>query len=163
MDCHRFWFLSIGLTLAYPPRDRQRPKGVDDKLCEPQAATACRRNVLMLSGALVVAGFAGVEPKDLSLFGMKPSREEGVIVFGVAAMLAHLYWFFMRYQHLKEDGEIEQAPSFDGESKRRLKIAGNSFPMVRKGADLAANWAALLLTALAWAFVFRWVVDAWPH
>ena len=51
-----------------------------------------------------------------------------MIVVGLSAMLAHLYWCFMRYLHLKECNEIEQAPAFDGEAKRRWSIAGNSFP-----------------------------------
>ena len=158
-----FWFLSIGVTRVYAPRGRKRSKGVAGKLCEPQASSACRRNILVLSGTLVVAGLAGVEPKDIVLFGMKPSKDSGVIIFGTAAVLAHLYWYCMRYQHLKEAGEIEQVPAMEGESRMRLKIAWNRFSMERKGADLVANWAALLLTAMAWAFVCSWVLDAWPR
>lgn len=106
-----------------------------------------------------MAGLAGVEPKDLRLFGMTPSRDWGVIVLGVATMLAHVYWYLLRYQHLKEDGEIEQGPDFTA-TTTRLKIARNRFPMVRKGADLVANWAALLMTVMAWAFVGSWILEA---
>ena len=61
MDFRYFWFLSIGLTRVYQPRDGEGSTSTTDKLCEPQASSVCRRNILMLSGALAVAGLAGVE------------------------------------------------------------------------------------------------------
>ena len=62
------------MTRVYALRDREQPKGFVDKICEPQASSPCGRNIFMLSGALFVTGFAGVEPKVLLLFGMKPPR-----------------------------------------------------------------------------------------
>ena len=160
MGFRYFLFLSIGLTRVYEREGRRRLSNVKDKLCEPQASSACRRNILVLSGVFVVAGIAGVEPKDLRLFGMTPSSEGGVVVIGAAAVLALLYWYVLRYQHLKEDGEVEQAPASHGESTKRFKIADKRFPMERKGADLVANWAAFLLTVGAWGFVVSWILDA---
>lgn len=160
MDFRYFWFLSVGLARVYWPPDHKGSTGIADKLCEPRAASVCRRNILVLSGTLVVAGLADVEPKDLRLFGMTPSRDWGVIVLGAAAVLAQVYWYVLRYQHLKDDGEIEQAPAFNSESAIRVKIDRHRSLMARKGADLVANWAAFLMTVTAWALVGSWMLEA---
>ena len=51
---------------------------------------------------------------------------------------------------MREDGVIKQDPAvkhLSGVDAENLKIAGNeSFTLVRKGADLFANYAAIELT-----------------
>ena len=154
-----FWSLSVGLTRDLGSQRSNRHALHGNYVFEPQAAITCRRNILVLSATLVVAGSAGVDPRDLELLGMKPLEDRAVIVFGMAAVSAHLYWYFMRYRHLVDDGEFEQLPAAAGERKLRLPVAPKE-RMQRKSADVVANWAAVLLTVLAWAFVGFWMLDA---
>ena len=106
-----------------------------------------------------MAGLAGADPREISVFGVKPSGDRGVLVLGVAVILSHLYWYGLRYNHLKEDGVIEQDPAVSGHDAKSLKIAGNrSFSLVRKEADLFSNYAAIVLTCLSWFFVASWIM-----
>ncbi len=127
MDIRGILFLSLGLTRAHPSMDRKRAKRSSEKLVEPQGSRASRRNIIVLSGVLVVAGLAGADPHALNLFGVKPTGKWGVTVIGVAAVLAQIYWYFLRYQHLSEDGTIErdQDPGFSAETAEPLKISRN--------------------------------------
>ena len=110
---------------------------------------------MALSSVLVVAGLAGVDPRDLSVFGVKPGGDWGVLVIGAAAILVQLYWYVLRYLHMKEDAEIEQ-----GEPRLLLKIRLNdSWVLKQKSANLFSNWIAFLLVIFSWYFVFSWIVD----
>ena len=80
---------------------------------------------MALASVLVVAGLAGADPRDLSVFGVKPDGDWGVIVIGAAAISVQLYWYWLRYLHLKEDAVIEVEPVLEGESRRLLKIKLN--------------------------------------
>ena len=53
------------------------PKKTPEKLLEPDGARVCRRNILALAGVVVVAGFAGADPREISVFGVKPSGDWG--------------------------------------------------------------------------------------
>ena len=76
---------------------------------------AYRRNILALG----------------SVFGVKPDGDWGVIVIGAAAMLTQLYWYVLRYLHMKEDAVIEQV-----EGGKLLKIKLNdSYILERKSGD----------------------------
>ena len=77
-------------------------------LSETDGSKAYRWNILALASVLVVAGLAGAEPRDLSVFGVKPSGDWGVTVISAAAILTQLYWYILRYLHMKEDAAIEQ-------------------------------------------------------
>ena len=72
MNVRRILFLSLGLTRVYPPEDQRHAKETTEKLLEPDGSKACRRNILALAGVVVVAGFAGADPRDLIVFGVKP-------------------------------------------------------------------------------------------
>ena len=157
MDIRRILFLSLGLTRARPSMDRKRAKRTSEKLVEPQGSRVSRRNIIVLSGVLVLAGFAGAELHSLNLFGIKPTGNWGVTVLGIAAVLAQIYWYVLRYQHLSEDGTIERDMS--PEYSTPLKISENeALSLVRKEADLFSNWVAVLLTGLSWYFVYSWIV-----
>ena len=110
MKVRRILFLSPGLERVYPPEDRKSRKDTTEKLLEPDGARVCRRNILALASIVVVAGAAGADPRDLDVFGVKPTDDWGVLVLGVAAILAHVYWYVLRYYHLRDDGKIEQLP-----------------------------------------------------
>ena len=158
MNVRRILFLSLGLTRVYPPEDREHAKETTEKLLEPDGSRTCRRNILALAGVVVVTGLAGADPRDLIVFGVKSSGDWGVLVIGTAVILAHVYWYVLRYHHLKEDGKIEQNPAESGTGAEYLRITLNDFRLVRKGADLFSNWAAFLLSGLSWWFVASWIV-----
>ena len=156
----RCLFLSPGLTRVYRPRNEGGGNGLD-MLSETDVSKVYRRNILALASVLVVAGLAGADPRDLSVFGVKPDGDWGVILIGSAAILAQLYWYVLRYLHMAEDAVIEQEPLTHGESKLLLKIKLNdSLVLKRKSGDLFSNWSCFLLTALSWYFALLWIVDA---
>lgn len=162
MDIRRILFLSLGLTRAHPPMDRKRAKRTGEKLVESQGSRASRRNIIVLSGVLVLAGLAGADLHSLSLFGIKPTGDWGVGVLGVAAVLMQIYWYVMRYQHLSEDGAIERDPGtgFSAKTVEPLKISRNeALGLVRKEADLFSSWVAFVMTSLSWFFIYSWIVD----
>ncbi|MDE0243936.1 MAG: hypothetical protein OXM59_01105 [Gammaproteobacteria bacterium] len=140
--------------------DRKRAKRTSEKLVEPQGSRVSRRNIIVLSGVLVLAGLAGADLHSLNLFGVKPTGNWGVTVLGVAAVLAQIYWYVLRYQHLSEDGTIERDPVRGVRGAKLAKISLNTaLPLVRKEADLFSNWVAFLLTALSWYFIYSWIID----
>ncbi len=159
MNIQRFLFLSFGLTRVYPWKDRKIAKRAFDKLVEPDGSRICRRNILALSSIVVIGGFAGADLNDLRMFGITPSGDWGVLVLGLAIILAHLYWYVMRYCHLDEDGVIDQRPVSHGEEPLLIKIWGTDHQLVRKSADLFANYATFLLAALSWYFVWSWIIE----
>lgn len=163
MKVRRILFLSLGLERVYPPQDQKHMTETTEKLIEPDGARVCRRNILALAGVVVVAGSAGADPRDLDLFGVKPSDDWGVCILGLAAILAHVYWYVLRYYHMRDDGRIEQIPAMSGTGAEYLKIDWNDFRMVRRGADLFSNWVAFVLTCLSWWFIWLWIVSVLPR
>lgn len=142
--------------------DRKRAKRTAEKLIEPQGSRVARRNIVVLSGVLVLAGLAGADLQSLNLFGIRPTGNWGVTVLGVAAALAQIYWYVLRYQYLSEDGTIERdlGTGLSAKTAGPLKISGNeALALVRKEADLFSNWVAFLLTGLSWYFIYSWIID----
>ena len=86
-----------------------------------------------------------------------------MLVLGAAAILAHVYWYVLRYYHLRDDGKIEQNPAQIGTGAEYLKINWNDFRLVRRGADLFSNWAAFVLTGLSWRFNGSWIAGGPPQ
>ena len=151
-----FQFLSLGLTCAFPAGNRS--KGNSDRLSEPAGARACRRNILAMSGVVVIAELAGADPDALSVFGVEPNGDRGIAVVGAAVVASQLYWYAQRYLHLYEDGEIEHERVLSGDVKKSFKISGNRKQgLVRKGADLFSNYVAFGLTLLSWYFIGSWI------
>ncbi len=138
-----------------PPRS---PSGghVKDMLSEADGSKVYRRNTLALASVLVLAGLAGADPGDLSVFGVKPGGDWGVIVISAAAIVTQLYWYILRCLHNKEDAEVEVF----GTPITRFKISEVSGSIKRKSGDLFSNWTCFLLTALSWYFAISWIVDA---
>ena len=156
-------FLSLGLECVFPAWERERVNEAAEKLIEPKGARVCRRNILALAAIVVVAGVAGADPRDLDIFGVRPPDDWGVQVLGAVAILAHLYWYVLRYYHLRDGGRVEQVPDFGGLKKDELKINWNDFVLVRRGADLVSNWAAFVLTLLSWWFIGLWIISGHPQ
>ena len=160
MNVSRFLFLSLGLTRAHPRNARKRAKESLEKIIEPQGSKNCRRNIIVLSGVLVLAGLVGADLHSLNLFGIRPTSEWGVAVLGAAAIFAQCYWYVQRFQHLSEDGIIEKDPVMGNPDAPPQKIFWNpAIRLVRKGADLFSNWVAFLLTLLSWWFIATWIFD----
>ena len=162
MKVRRFLFLLLGLERVYPPEDRKRAKDDTEKLIEPDGARVCRRNILALAGVVVLTAAAGADPRDLDVFGVKPAADWGVLVLGAAAILAHAYWYVVRYFHLRDDGEIERDSKKSHGGIPNLKVSWNDFRLVRRGADLVSNWAAFLLTSLSWWIIGWWMAGVPP-
>ena len=158
MRIRRLLFLLLGLERVYPPQGRKHAKETTEKLIEPVGVRVCRRNILAVAGVVVIAGAAGADPRDLDVFGVTPSNDWGVLVLGAAAILAHVYWYVLRYYHLRDDGSIQQDPTISDTGVEYLKIDWNDFRLVRRGADLFSNWVAFLLTGLSWCFIASWIV-----
>ena len=133
-----------------------------EKLIAPKGARVCRQNILALAAIVVVASVAGADPSDLDIFGVKPPDDWGVQVLGAVAILAHLYWYVLRYYHLRDDGKIEQALDLTGVKKEDLKINWDNFILVRRGADLVSNWTAFVLTLLSWWCIGSWILSGHP-
>ncbi len=148
-------FLSLGLTRVYPAKRRKPRPTHYYKLLEPNGSRVCRRNILALAVVVVVAGFAGADPNELSVFGVDLSGERGVLVLGAAVISAHLYWYVQRYFHLNEDGMIEMKPP--GEPTRNVNIRGHEFHLEQSSANLISNYVAFVLAALSWCFVVAWI------
>ena len=160
MHCSRFLFLSLGLTRAHPSKARKRAKESLEKMIEPQGSKNCRRNIIVLSGVLVLAGLAGADLHSLNLFGIRPTSEWGIAVLGAAAVFAQIYWYVQRFQHLLEDGILEKDPVMGNPKAPPQKIFWNpAIGLVRKEADLFSNWVAFVLTVLSWWFIALWTID----
>lgn len=161
----RFLFLTFGLGRGYPGRRRSSPPGPHDTMVEPPEARACRRNIMILAGGVVLAWAAGAELQNLDLLGITPAGERGVMVLCVAAMLVHVYWYWARYWHLRENSTRTLQRSFqelkgvsaeidwDGERHESARV-------YLRVADLSANWVAAGLTVLSWCILAGWALDA---
>lgn len=162
MTVRYFLFLSLGLSRVYPPKDRKSGQGTTEKFLEPQGSRICRRNILVLSSVVVIAGFAGADLDTLNLFGVKPSGEWGVPVLGFAAVLSQMYWYYLRHQRLLEDGAIEQDSGTYADGAETVKISQVVNPrIVWREADLFSNRVAFGLVLLSWYFIVRWIIEAW--
>ncbi len=159
MKVRYFLFLSLGVKRTYFPADR--PYVQDDqtaKISEPSGSRICRRNILALASILVLAGFAGVEPHNLVLFGVKLSVGNGDYVLCVAAILAQLYWYVMRYHHLTEDGTVPGTAT-EASMGRPTHSLSYQYCLETKSADLWANRVAAFMTLLSLIFIGRWMFD----
>ena len=154
----RFLFLFFGLTLAYCPNNEKVWKSTSEKLLEPTESKLYRRKLTALSGITVLTGFAGGSPYDLRVFGVAPS-ESGTSFLLVAIFVVQMYWHFQRHQNLSEDGVIETNPALSPQGIKNPKISDISpdVPIIRKKADLYANYVSFLLMLCSWYFVASWL------
>ena len=159
MNVRRILFLALGLERVYPPQERSGGKDATEKLSEPNASKVYRRNILALASVVVLVGLAGGNPLELIVFGVKPTTDWAALVLGAAVIVVQLYWYVLRYHHLKEDGVIERDAASGPDGPRNLKIAWNNFRLVRKSADLWSNYVTVIVTAASWYFVVSWMID----
>ena len=100
-------FLTFGLW----PVLRMAEKGAWP-LVEPDGARTARRNIIGLSAILILAGLAGVNQGDLTLFGLDlDAGGRGAIVAVVGTGAAQMYWYFMKYRHMRDDAKANSSVS----------------------------------------------------
>ena len=153
MKARHLVLLLLGLQRVCPPPEFDRRRKLYDELIEPPEAKVCRRNILALGGTVVLAGAAGLDPRDLNIFGMKPSDDWGIIIFCSAAILVHIYWHVLRYFHVKNGGRIYLVSSEDGGTVGHRKAEWPTDTIALRSADRISNMAALALTGLSWAVI----------
>ena len=153
MKTRHLVLLLLGLRQASPPHDLDRRSAAHDELIEPLEAKVCRRNILALGSAIVLAGAADLDPRDLNIFGMRPSDDWGIIIFGSAAVLVHIYWYVLRYFHVKNGARIDLVSSVDGGMVGHRKVDWRNDTIALRSADRISNVAALVLTGLSWAVI----------
>jgi hypothetical protein len=152
-----FMFLTLGICRTY--RVSKKVEGIPTKpLSEPPESRICRRNILALASMLVIAGAAGGDPHDLTVFGVELTAGWGDVVLGAAAIGAHIYWYAMRYFHAAADGMIP-APRYSAgvNPHRPADPVSENHNLERKTADLWANRVAFVLTILSWYFIAQWI------
>ena len=158
----KFLFLSIGLTTVHPWPGGNSKGAVELIYSETDGSKACRRNILALASAVVIAGAAGADPSELEIFGVKPNGAWGTIVIGAAVMLATLYWYIMRYRHLMDDAEKrDYRPREDAHARSIPMSAQSNSPLRQTSANLCSNRIAFLLTIASWCFVVYWIIGAY--
>lgn len=150
-----FLFLFFGLERTLPLHNPKEQHMLE----EPDVSRAYRRNILALAGIVSMAGFAGVDPQELSLFGIKLSGDRGVFVLGLGIISTHLYWFLMRYHSIKEDGLLKSETSDISLYIKKHRKSHNHLKLspVRKIDDLISNHIAVTLTGISWYFVMGWM------
>ena len=151
MDLCKIQFFSVGLTRVHLPDKRRKINEYTDVLIESSESKSCRRKLLTLSGIIVLAGLSGADPNNLSIFGVEPAAER-ISVLLLAVVAIQLYWYFLKFHHIKEDGVIES------ENRKLRNIWNIHFPFVRKNADLFSNYVAFILTICSWYFVASWIL-----
>ena len=157
MNLRYFLFMWLGIGRTVLGTDQRQPESLGRGIfTEPDAVRAYRRNLLALSGIVVVAGLGGADPKDLAVFGVKLAEERAAVGLGMAVILTQLYWYFMKRQHRKEDGTMNDGPPMRAGPPQENKIEWNTFDLTRRSADLWANRVTVALTLMSW-----WVVAAW--
>lgn len=146
-----FFFLAFGLTRV------RRHKALTFPLVEPDGVRICRRNIIAVGGLLVLAGLASADPGDLNVFGVKPGNgNRGVFVISAAVIAAQLYWYYLKYCHLKEDGKIYVTTKDQGEQFMPINIVRFD-SMRQKNSDFFSDWVAFSVTIVSWCFMFYWI------
>ena len=133
----------------------------------------------VLSVPVTLAGFAGVDPHTISLFGVSPAGGGGIAVFCAAALAAQLYWYVLRHQHLLGENVLEyftivgNARTKPGMSRKEILAAlyphgigsekldkiltNNTQLIVRKKADLFSNRVVFALAVTSVYFLMSWI------
>ena len=149
-----FLFMTLGLT-RYPLQKKS-----ESRLQEPDGVRTSRRNIIALAGVLVFTGFAGGNPSDLEVFGLNPGEGAwGVIVIGATAVAVQLYWYCLKYCHLKEDVQFTHGTVRTGGEEQTTWLE-NLRNTKQKSSALLSNRVAFFFTFLSWYFIGRWICDA---
>lgn len=133
------------------------------QLVEPEGTKICRRNILVLSSIVILAGCMGNSPQDINFFGVNPSTENNIRVFSLFIFVVQTYWYVKRYLHLLDDGEIRLFPGKGGhvytDENKLLKheLSKNILTSVPKRADLISNIVGHILTILSWIILCSWI------
>lgn len=131
----------------------------NNQLLEPDASKRCKRNILVLSSTVILAGLIGKSPQDIDFFGLQPTDKEGVRWFCLSVTLVHVYWYMKRYLSLLDDGERQEYQHFSG-GTTLVSNAHRSrhLPCLPRRSDFISSLFALILTAWSWIFLWSWFV-----
>ena len=151
----KFLFLGLGLMRRCPPQYQPSLP-----LVEPDGARTSRRNIIALAGMLVFAGIVSANPGDLNVFGVKPGKGVlGAMAIAAVAVAMQLYWYYLRYCHLNEDGKVENNPNTNDSTLVSINVV-KRVCLRHNAANFVSNWVAFLLTVVSWIFIARWIVEA---
>ena len=149
-----FFFLTVGLQ-------KVRMRDGDPKewvLLEPDGVRLSRRNTIVLSALLVLAGIACANPGDLNVFGLElGTGPQGTIILSGTVVVVQVYWYVLKYLHITESGEIV------GRHVTQTKRLLNSVSDVRvrqKSANWIANCVAAGFTVASWGVLVYWLMEA---
>ena len=157
MNISYFVFLTLGINRKYMPTKQQGDSTpTKTTITEPHGSMICRRNILALASILVLTGSAGIDPHDLSVFGVEFPGGRANCILAAAAIAAHLYWYIMRFFYLKDGGAIVPSKTYAHEHLRPKGLSV-SHVLVRNTADVIANRVAVALTLSSWAFIANWL------
>ncbi|MCE2519902.1 MAG: hypothetical protein J4G15_08770 [Alphaproteobacteria bacterium] len=129
-------------------------------MAEKGAWPLARRNIIGLSAILILAGLAGVNPGDLTLFGLDlDAGGRGAIVAVVGAGAAQIYWYFMKYCHMRDDAKANS--SLPDRPDYLLRLAANpDVNLKQASANWISNTIAFGLTLGSWWFMYCWIAAA---
>lgn len=159
MDRSSLVLMVLFLTFGLWPVHRMTEKEAWP-LVEPDGARIARRNIIGLSGILILAGFAGVNPGDLTLFGLDlDAGGRGAIVVLVGAGAAQVYWYCMKYCHMRDDAKTNS--SLPDYQDHLLRLAANPGVNLRQAsANWISNMVAFALMLGSWWFMYYWIAAA---
>ena len=147
-----FFFLFVGVRRT---RKRDGPEWV---LLEPDGVRTSRRNIIVLSALIALAGLACANPGDLNLFGLElGTGTRGTIVLSAAVFAVQIYWYGLKYLHIRDSGEIEGRAL--GQMKRPLGEI-RDVCLEQKGANWISNCVAVSLTVVSWVVLGYWLKEA---
>lgn len=148
-----FLFLTVGV---------QQVRTCDDDvkewiLLEPDGVRLSRRNIIVLSALLVLAGVACANPSDLNVFGLElGTGTRGIIILSGTVFVVQAYWYTLKYLHITESGEVEGPHATQ---EKRLLSRVDNVCLKQKSANWIANCVAAGLTVASWGVLFHWIME----
>lgn len=128
----------------------------ENQIREPGVSKRCRRNILMLSSTIILAGLMEKSPEDINFFGLQPSDKKDVRWFCLSVALVHLYWYLKRFLSMLDDGEMHDYRYFSGETNVLNAHRSRHLGCLPKRSDFISNLIALILTSISWYFLWSW-------
>ena len=147
-----FLFLTVGLQRI------SKNEGPEWVVQEPAGVGLSRRNIVVLSALIVLAGFACANPNDLNVFGLGlGTGARGTIVLSVAVFSVQAYWYGLKYLHIRDSGELD-GPNTTQKGRALRTIRGAC--LKQKDANWIANCVAAGLTVASWGVLGYWLTEA---
>ncbi len=149
---NKYWAgfsLAVGCW-AFPrgPKEQEKPKRT---VIEPESAQRHRRNLGVLSGAVVLVGLSGGDLDSLVVFGIRPATGHGWI-FGLAVLVLQVTWFVLRGLRTLEHATYKNS---DGQGRAtQSAYESTQHQYVFSTPDRVSNILAASLVAASWVCIF---------